>query len=639
MRRLQQCLLVLAVVAGFGAIAAHAEPIRLSAASTATLGNPPLEFLRDAVAQYQTTTNTATIFFSQGAFANSENVDAVHVLPNGHIILSTAADATIAHPPLTFHDGDLVEYDPVNDTATLFFSETHFAANADIDAVHVRPDGTIILSTDATATLGGLTFRDGDLALYNPTTDTATLLFSEDAFGTDENIDAVAELLNGHLVLSVARPTGAILGGLAFRDGDLVEYNPATDTATLYFSEDNFDNDENIDAVDLGCGNGLVEADEECDTGGQSPTCNANCTQAECGDGIVNGTAGETCDDGNLIDGDGCDANCTPTGCGNGVVTGIEECDDGGESATCDFNCSFAFCGDGTPNATAGETCDDANLVDGDGCDSNCTPTGCGNGIITAGEDCDDGGESATCDDDCTAAACGDGTLNQAAGEACDDGNTADGDCCSAGCGFESAGSLCPDDGDACTTASECDGAGTCLQLAVPASGCFAPAESAKAVLQIKDKIPDSKDRLTWKWVRGAVTTIADFGDPLGGDDYTLCLYDESAPSVLLRASAPAGGLCGSKPCWRATKLGFKYIDRELTPDGLQKVDLRAGDFPGKAKILVAAKGDDLPMPALPLPLPLRVQLHGANGQCWEARFSATGLKKNDGLTFKAKAD
>jgi cysteine-rich repeat protein len=61
------------------------------------------------------------------------------------------------------------------------------------------------------------------------------------------------------------------------------------------------------------------------------------------------------------------------------------------------------------------ELCDDGNLIDGDGCDSNCTPTGCGNGIVTAGEECDDGnlvsGDccSATCQDenlppDCSAA-------------------------------------------------------------------------------------------------------------------------------------------------------------------------------------------------------------------------------------------
>src|SRR5215831_20596401 len=48
-----------------------------------------------------------------------------------------------------------------------------------------------------------------------------------------------------------------------------------------------------------------------------------------------------------------------------------------------------AVCGDGVVQAP--ELCDDGNLVDGDGCDSNCTPTGCGNGIVTAGEECDDG--------------------------------------------------------------------------------------------------------------------------------------------------------------------------------------------------------------------------------------------------------
>jgi cysteine-rich repeat protein len=54
---------------------------------------------------------------------------------------------------------------------------------------------------------------------------------------------------------------------------------------------------------------------------------------------------------------------------------------------------------------------------------------------------------------------CGDGDLD--AGEDCDDGNTADGDCCSSSCTYEPAGEACPDDGFACTVES-CDGAGTC---------------------------------------------------------------------------------------------------------------------------------------------------------------------------------
>lgn len=88
-----------------------------------------------------------------------------------------------------------------------------------------------------------------------------------------------------------------------------------------------------------------------------------------CGDGYREPGC-ERCDDGNLVDGDGCDSNCTPTACGNGI-------------------------------ATAGEVCDDGDLDDGDGCDSNCTPTSCGNDIVTTGEACDDG--NLTAGDGCSA--------------------------------------------------------------------------------------------------------------------------------------------------------------------------------------------------------------------------------------------
>lgn len=60
------------------------------------------------------------------------------------------------------------------------------------------------------------------------------------------------------------------------------------------------------------------------------------------------------------------------------------------------------------------------------------------------------------------ATSCGNGLLEPGEGEACDDGNTLDGDCCSASCSFESAGSPCSD-GSACSDGDACDGAGGCL--------------------------------------------------------------------------------------------------------------------------------------------------------------------------------
>ena len=61
--------------------------------------------------------------------------------------------------------------------------------------------------------------------------------------------------------------------------------------------------------------------------------------------------------------------------CGNGVLDPAEECDDGGESATCDADCTFAECGDETRNAAAGEACDgdDDEKCNGLSCRPDCT--------------------------------------------------------------------------------------------------------------------------------------------------------------------------------------------------------------------------------------------------------------------------
>jgi uncharacterized repeat protein (TIGR01451 family) len=107
-----------------------------------------------------------------------------------------------------------------------------------------------------------------------------------------------------------------------------------------------------------------------------------------CGNGTLD--PGEQCDDGNLVDGDGCDSNCTLTACGNGIVTSGEVCDDGNliDGDGCDSNCTLTGCGNGI--VTGGEQCDDGNTIDGDGCSASCqVEVFCGNGIVDAGETCD----------------------------------------------------------------------------------------------------------------------------------------------------------------------------------------------------------------------------------------------------------
>jgi cysteine-rich repeat protein len=60
-------------------------------------------------------------------------------------------------------------------------------------------------------------------------------------------------------------------------------------------------------------------------------------------------------------------------------------------------------------------------------------------------------------------AICGNGVVEL--GEGCDDGNTADGDCCSSTCQYEPNGSPCASDGQVCTL-DVCDGAGSCTHPA-----------------------------------------------------------------------------------------------------------------------------------------------------------------------------
>jgi len=125
------------------------------------------------------------------------------------------------------------------------------------------------------------------------------------------------------------------------------------------------------------CGDGITEVGtEECDDGGESATCNVDCTLASCGDGITNTSADE-------------------------------ECDDMGESATCNVDCTKQACGDGYLNASA-EVCDDGNVDDLDGCSGNCQSNEtCGNLYLdlVLGETCDDGNNVAEdgCSDACAA--------------------------------------------------------------------------------------------------------------------------------------------------------------------------------------------------------------------------------------------
>lgn len=151
------------------------------------------------------------------------------------------------------------------------------------------------------------------------------------------------------------------------------------------------------------CGVDLVSTKvvAECDGKCVDSAASAECAPTTCGDGKVQ--APEQCDDGNDDDTDDCTSACKEPTCGDGSVwSDHEACDDGNEKNddACLGGCIAATCGDG--NVWLGkETCDDKNKVDTDNCTNACQKATCGDGVVQAGkEECDD--DNVTSGDGCS---------------------------------------------------------------------------------------------------------------------------------------------------------------------------------------------------------------------------------------------
>jgi cysteine-rich repeat protein len=271
--------------------------------------------------------------------------------------------------------------------------------------------------------------------------------------------------------------------------------------------------------------------------------------------------------------------------------------------ARCDIGAVESECGDGV--VQAGEACDDGNQTNGDGCDVNCTPSACGNGIVAPGEECDDG-------------------------------NTTAGDCCSPTCHFEDGGPC--SDGNPCTVGDRCSG-GVCLSgsgcdpcLTCDRTGCVVPActlvPATRASIDVRQGETDAHDKLLYRWQNDALAK-SDFADPRLVTP-RLCVYD-AAGGVLLSALAPDAGCAGG--CWTESTYGFRYSDRALDPDGIFSMSLSARV---SGKVRVKGKGLNLGLGGLPFATPVRVRVLGENfGPCFGADF-APATRSSD-TEFRAR--
>jgi cysteine-rich repeat protein len=267
---------------------------------------------------------------------------------------------------------------------------------------------------------------------------------------------------------------------------------------------------------------------------------------------------------------------------------------------------------------------------------------------------------------------CGNGIAD--AGEACEDGNRSDGDCCSATCFTEPAampcdapspactfaacdgagscvpgspspsGTACDTDGDLCTV-DECDGAGGCVaiggpvtcgtcEVCDPAAGCVADVRTLSAyevpppgecrrygtTRLVAISRPDhGRDALRWTWSRGDAFAATEFGDPTASTDYLLCVFleDGGVYETLSSAGIPSGAT------WRPSAGGFRHRSRD---DVATRVVLRTTGGDKGNRVNVVARGAGLGFPdSFGSYDRVQVQLHADNGNCW-----AGGLTRSD---------
>ena len=159
------------------------------------------------------------------------NLDAVHILDNDNYLVSYHSEVTIGG--FTFDDNHIVEYDVETNVVTSFFDYADVLtsnADSDIDAFFLLPNGNHVFSNASDAEIAGLQISNNDLVEYNPTTGDASIFFDGDLIQNGDrfnNLSGASLFADGVLALSVS--TGGTplitLGGQDFQRDDIVLYD------------------------------------------------------------------------------------------------------------------------------------------------------------------------------------------------------------------------------------------------------------------------------------------------------------------------------------------------------------------------------------------------------------------------------
>jgi SdiA-regulated len=170
-----------------------------------------------------------------GLDASSENIDALELLPNGHLLVSTTGSFSV--PGLSGKDEDVIELTP----GTLGAISTGSwsmrldgsavgleASGEDVDAVELLANGHLLVSTRVLVNVTGVSGEDEDVLDFDPGTGLWAMYFDGTDVGlvnSSEDVDGFA-LAGGNVYLSAAG--NFAVTGVAGADEDVFVFTPIT---------------------------------------------------------------------------------------------------------------------------------------------------------------------------------------------------------------------------------------------------------------------------------------------------------------------------------------------------------------------------------------------------------------------------
>jgi hypothetical protein len=238
---------IVIVIQGTGRRTAEAYDGEIPAAPklviTYTTGNAPTAT--------QTSTNTPTPTQTIIPMPTSTNTPTPTntPLPVGSDVIYVSSTSNGNSGGVAYNDEDIVAHDTSTGAWSMYFDGSDVNVTGDVDSFALMPDGSLLLSLDAAATVGSLgTVDDSDILRFIPTSTGATTAGtfawyfdgSDVGLTTDaEDIDAIDFAPNGRLVISTLGSFGVT--GASGNDEDLLVFSATSlgsitsGTWSLYF--------------------------------------------------------------------------------------------------------------------------------------------------------------------------------------------------------------------------------------------------------------------------------------------------------------------------------------------------------------------------------------------------------------------